>query len=242
MAHIPRIYHPEARGPGSLTIAGEAAKRLSAVMRLDRGSELLVFAGDGREWRATIETAGRSSLSARIEEMVRQDAPQPLVLETWIATIRAARLEDAIAKCIEAGADIIRPVVCEFSQRGEAVSPSRLERWQRIVIEAAEQSDRLLVPVLREPAPFEHALEGHAGALAFGDFAGRGPTDLAPLLPATGHLAFAVGPEGDFSERELTLLRQRGALGVWLGPHVLRTETAAIAGTALLRALTAARK
>jgi 16S rRNA (uracil1498-N3)-methyltransferase len=238
VAHIPRLYVPGHVAPGPFSLPAEQAKRLSAVMRAAPGDELLLFAGDGREWHARVESAAKGSVLVRVEGPSRQVAPPAVVLETWIATIRANRFELALEKCTEAGADVFRPVTCEFSQRGDAPSPAKVERWQRIVVEAAEQCGRLYLPVLQGAAKLEQALDVFQGAIVFGDREGVALDDTRRLLPASGHLALVVGPEGGFSPAEVATLRRRGGLAVSFGPYVLRSETAAIAGTALLRSLT----
>ncbi len=238
MKHIPRLYRPGHLGPGPLQLEGDDARRLGSVMRLAAGDSFVVFAGDGREWRAAVDTVSRSGLAATVSELVRQAPPPAVVLELWLAVIRPNRFELALEKCVEAGADIIRPVVCEHSQRGDEVSAAKAERWRRIVIEAAEQSGRLYLPVVEPPVPFARALGGFAGAAVFGDAAGGRAPEVAALLPQTGHVAFIVGPEGGFSPAEQAALATRGAIGLSLGPYILRAETAAIAGTALLRSLT----
>lgn len=83
-------------------------------------------------------------MSATVEDVARQASPPP-VCSYLSASDRANRFETALEKCVEAGADIIRLIVGEYSQRGDEASASRMDRWQRIVIEAAEQSGRLLV-------------------------------------------------------------------------------------------------
>jgi 16S rRNA (uracil1498-N3)-methyltransferase len=238
VAHIPRLYVPGHLAPGPLSLPAEQARRLSAVMRVASGDALLLFAGDGREWHAAVESAAKGSVLVRVEGLARQGAPPTVVLETWIATIRANRFELALEKCTEAGADVLRPVTCEFSQRGDEPSPAKVERWQRIVVEAAEQCGRLYLPVLQGAAKLDQALESFHGAIVFGDREGVALEEARRLLPASDHVAFVVGPEGGFSPAEVAALRRRGGLAVSFGPYVLRSETAAIAGTALLRSLT----
>lgn len=238
MAHIPRLYFPGTLTSGPLALDAEVAKRLVGVMRVGLGEEFLLFSGDGREWRARVTSVGRPGMTATVEDIARQASPPPVVLETWIGVIRANRFETALEKCVEAGADIIRLIVGEYSQRGDEASANRVERWQRIVVEAAEQSGRLFLPVIEPPERLPRLLDSYRGALVVADGGGRSALDIAPLLPQTGRLALAVGPEGGFSPEEAALLKRHGALSVTLGPYILRTETAAIAGTAALRALT----
>ena len=238
MAHVPRMFHAGPLGPGPLMLEGDAAKRLVGVMRVGLGEPFVLFSGDGREWRATVTSVGRPGLGATVQEIARQEPPPPVVLETWIGVIRANRFETALEKCVEAGADIIRLVVGEYSQRGEEASGSRMERWQRIIVEAAEQSGRLYVPVIEPPERLPRLLDSYRGGLVMADAAGQPAPALLPLLPSVGRLALAVGPEGGFSPEESALLKRSGALSLSLGPYILRTETAAIAGTSILRALT----
>lgn len=239
MAHIPRVYTPEHLSPGPLTLSGDTARRLTGVMRISPGEPLLLFGGDGREWRATVQSAARGAVLVAIEEQARQEPPPRAIVETWIGVVRANRLEIALEKCVEAGADIIRPVVCAFSQRGDEVSAAKVERWQRIVIEAAEQSGRLYLPVLQPPTPLTKAIAGFRGAMVVAESGGLPAERVRPLLPETGHIALVVGPEGGLSAAETAAMKQAGAVGLSLGPYILRTETAAIVGTAVLRSLTA---
>src|SRR5512139_2561771 len=228
MAHVPRVYHPGHLGPGPLTLSGDAARRLATVMRIASGDELRLFAGDGREWSATVRSWVKGAVFVEIGKQARQEAPPGVVLEAWVGTIRANRFEMALEKCVEAGADIIRPVVCEFSQRGDDVSGAKAARWQRIVIEATEQSGRLFLPVVQSPATLTHAVEAFRGAVVVAEGEGKSPAEVGALV---------VGPEGGLSAGERGQLKRAGAIEMRLGPYVLRSETAAIAGTAVLRGL-----
>jgi len=206
-------------------------------MRITDDDPLLLFGGDGKEWHATAGARSRDSIQLTVGELARQAAPPPVILEIWVGVIRATRFEEALEKIVEAGSDIIRPVVCEFSQRGEA-STTRLERWRRIAIEASEQCGRLFIPEVLAPVAFARALDAFRGAIVAAEATGESAAALTPLMPQAGHLALIVGPEGGLSPAEHQTLARRGALQLALGPYTLRTETAAIVGTATLRALT----
>ncbi|GAB4331853.1 MAG: 16S rRNA (uracil(1498)-N(3))-methyltransferase [Dehalococcoidia bacterium] len=216
-------------------LEGDAGHRLRAVLRLKAGDEFLAFAGDGREYRATVSAVTKSAVNAFVGEIVRQ-APAPAVaLETWCALVRPNRFDWAIEKCVEAGADVIRPLVTEHAARGDSASASRRQRWDRIAVEAAEQSGRLYVPVVEAPLSFAQALHRYHGALIVADAAGAPLAEIAPLLPSRGHVAVVAGPEGGLSDAEREAARHAGALLLRLGPYILRTETAAVVATAVLR-------
>jgi 16S rRNA (uracil1498-N3)-methyltransferase len=236
MANVPRIYVPGRLMPGPMTIEGEPAQRLSSVMRPRDGDEFRVFSGDGREWRATFRGARKSGVQADLGEVVRHAALPPVVLEVWCALVRPARFDWAIEKCVEAGADVIRPLLTEHGARGDGSSESRHNRWERIAIEATEQCGRLHVPVIEKASRLDELLGRHHGTLVVADASGGSLSEVRPLLPERGRLAVAVGPEGGWSEEELGRARAAGGLLLALGPHILRTETAAVVATALLRA------
>ena len=237
MKHVPRIYVPGHLGPGPLVLEADVAKRLATVMRVSPGDRLLVFSGDGREWTAEVTGADRAKLYVQVLAIARQEAPPALVVEMWLAVVRAARMDWAIEKCVEAGADVIRPVISEFCQRGDASSPAKQERWRRLAIEAAEQSGRVTVPPVESPVPFARLTGQVRGTLLVPDRSGRAWADVAPLLPPSGNVAIVIGPEGGLSERELGELRADGGVTLCLGPNILRTETAAPIAVAMVRAL-----
>lgn len=236
MKHIPRVFVAGRIGPGPFSIDGEPARHLNTVLRARPGDPVLLFSGDGREWRAEVRSATKSSTLVEVQEVSRTEGPSPIVLEVWAAPVRANRFDWLVEKCAEAGADIIRPVITEFTQRTDA-SAGKVERWRRIVIEAGEQCGRLFVPVVEPPVTLEGALKTYRGALVYGEPDGPPAAEAARLLPQSGHVALVIGPAGGLSEADIAMLKARGAVAMCFGPHLLRTETAALAGTALVRSL-----
>lgn len=234
MAHVPRVYISSAIGRGPLVIAGDAGRHLATVMRVRRGDPILLFNGDGREWTAAVDEITKSGVRVAVDGVARMEPLPAVQLQVLAGLVRAQRFEQLIEKCVEAGADVIRPLVTEFSGRGDAPSASRTSRWERIATEAAEQSGRSRLTVIGAPVSFEDAL-GQRGPFVIADGGGRTLAELKPLLPAQGTLTVLVGPEGGFSPDELARATRAGALALRLGPHIMRTETAAIAATVLLR-------
>jgi 16S rRNA (uracil1498-N3)-methyltransferase len=234
MARLVRLHIPGRLGAGPLLLDKEQSRRLTSVMRLRPGDEFLVFGGDGHEWRAVLLGTGKSRSEAEVAGLVRQAPAPPLAIDLWCGLVRTNRFDWAVEKCTEAGADIIRPLVSEHAARGEDASASRLQRWQRIATEAAEQSGRLYLPVVEPPAPFARLLDG-SRVFVLADAGGQPWDETRRLLPERGQVTVAIGPEGGFSAEEVASARARGALVTRLGPNTLRTETAAVVATALLR-------
>ena len=227
---------PEGVRPGALELSGARARHLAGSRRLRQGDEFLVFAGDGVEYRARIEDVSRERVTATVGDVTRREPRPARSVEVWCANVRATRMEWAIEKCVEAGVDVFRPITTERSVRGQELSESRRERWRRIAIEAAEQCGRLYLPVVAPVVAFHEALEGREGALVVANRGGTPWSGVANELPEHGSVVIAVGPEGGFSEDEVTRAIEAGAVVASLGPNTLRTETAAVAAVALARA------
>lgn len=237
MHHIPRLHIAGKLNSGPVVIEGEQARHLSKVMRAGPGDEVHLFNGDGREWRGAVSAVERARVVVDAGEVIRQSAALPLVVETWCGLVRPQRYDWMIEKATEAGADIIRPFLSDYTMGTREASKARMERWERLAIEASEQCGRLRVPVVEHPVAFDRLLEGAEGAIVMCDAGGESFAKAATLLPAAGHVAIAVGPEGGFSPEEVERARRRGALRVTLGPNILRTETAAVVATAMVRGL-----
>lgn len=235
MEALPRVCLPEGVGPGALQLTGARVRHLSGSRRLRKGDEFLVFAGDGAEYRAHIEDVSRERVTATVGDLTRREPRPARSVEVWCANVRATRMEWAIEKCVEAGVDVFRPITTERSVRGQELSESRRERWRRIAIEAAEQCGRLYLPVIAPVVPFHEALEGREGALVVANRDGTPWSGVAGGLPEQGPVVIAVGPEGGFSEDEVTSAIEAGAIVASLGPNTMRTETAAVVAVALAK-------
>lgn len=235
MEGLPRICVPEGVQPGALALPDAQARHLAA-RRLRSGDAFLVFAGDGTEYHARIDDASRDGVTATVLYIARQEPPPARRVEVWCANVRANRMEWAIEKCVEAGGDVFRPITTEHSARGQELSEGRLERWERIAIEAAEQCGRLYLPVVAPVVTFEAAVEAREGALVLANRDGAPWGDVTPKLPERGSFAVAIGPEGGFTDDEVTRAVDAGALVASFGPNTLRTETAAVVAVALARA------
>ncbi len=210
--------------------AGPLYRQIVAVLRMKAGDNLALLPNDGRELVGKITEVNRSGIIGDIIETKTLLAILPKIM-VCAALLKRENFELILQKCTELGASSFLPLLTERTIKKITEVPAR---WQAIVREASEQSGRGVTPVIYEPLSFEKALaktdglrrvvlhEGHGGKL--------------PSKKANEELALFIGPEGGFTEREITLAKDAGSLVVHLGDTlVMRAETAAIAGTTLLR-------
>ena len=207
---------------------------LGHVMRCRPGDGIALFNGRDGEWRATIRSFAKSGAEAKVEACLRPPADEP---GPWLlfAPVKRAPLELTIEKATELGVERLQPVLT----RRTVVGRLNAQRLAAIGIEAAEQCGRLTVPTLNPPCPLGDVVKAWPAdrTLIFADEAGAPP--LATVAAGiAGPQALLVGPEGGFEAEERAFLRGLGFVRpASLGPLILRAETAAIAGLAVLRAL-----
>ena len=249
MSATPRLYvAPDLIEGGDLVIDGDQAHYLTRVMRLGAGDPVRVFNGRHGEWDATLGASTKSTATLQLGARVREQAGVP---DVWLlfAPLKKARTDFVVEKAVELGAAEIRPVLTERTD-AETV---RVDRLQRLAIEAAEQTERLDVPPIRDAAKLMPLLSGwDAGrVLLFADEAGddaerpwggevgraRPAEEVLRSLP-DGPAAILIGPEGGFSAAERSHLRKQTFVRpVSLGPRILRAETAALAVLALWQSI-----
>lgn len=225
---IKSVYIPEPRIEDDVFCIRDDEHRHLSVARAEVGEAIEVFDGKGSVWTTMIVAVDRRETRARVAD-TRQVAPDPHELILGQSLIRASAFEFALEKAVETGVTRIIPIV---AARSNVKDVRRQDRWTRIIVEAAKQSKRYYLPVLDEPTSFSKALEFKAPTRIL--FAERNGVALKPAI--TGAPVFyLVGPEGGWTEGEMDAAHQNGFALVGLGPTILRSETAAVVATALLR-------
>jgi 16S rRNA (uracil1498-N3)-methyltransferase len=211
-----------------LRITGDEMRHL-VVTRVEKGETLEAFDGTGMVWTIMVESVGRGEVLARVTEKRKVD-PDAWGLILAMALVRTAAFEFALEKAAEIGVSRIIPFQ---AGRSNIANPgSHRERWLRIIQEATKQSKRYRIPVLDEPLRFDQILTIPARSRVM--FVERDGGPLKPTVVGPPVL-FLIGPEGGWSQDEVERARDKGFACVGLGSGVLKAETAAIVGGALIR-------
>jgi 16S rRNA (uracil1498-N3)-methyltransferase len=232
-----RRFFVDAVHAGRATITGPDAHHLTRVLRVEPGQQFEI-SDNQSVYLAEVESARKDLVSFSIRERVPEAEPE--VRTTILAAlIRFERLEWIIEKATELGVERVVPVRAERSEKGLAqAAGKRMSRWNRIVREASEQSRRAKLPEILAPATFAEALQTPSVYRYVLEEAGAPP--ILSALPARrvrgDCVALLVGPEGGWTDRERELTRAAGWCAVSLGAEILRAETAAIAGLAIINA------
>ena len=231
--------------PGRVTLSEEESRHLRDVLRLRAGDEAQVFDGEGHEFACVVREVGGRREGATLEVRAPAEPPSPeppLVLTLAVALLKGEKFDLVVQKATELGAAHVVPVETKRADvrlRDERDTSKRVERWRRLALEAAKQSGRARVPVVREPTSFASFVGGVTHLLeARVLFAEGGGATLNSLPTVSGRLSAVValvGPEGGWADEEVELAREHGWHIVTLGGRTLRAETAALTACVLMQ-------
>ena len=238
---VARIFSDTAVTTGSsVELTGNPATHIYKVLRLRAGDSLVVFDGSGAEYAATIETASRSAVAVIVGDGHEPGTESPLDVTLLQGICRGQRMDLLVQKSTELGVAAIRPVACERSvvRLDDARARRKVLHWRQIAISACEQSGRVRIPEVADPAPLERALTELAALpgtrLLLDPAADR---SLGEALDSPEAVVLLVGPEGGLSGGERRAAIAAGFRAASLGPRILRTETAPLAALSLIQYL-----
>ncbi len=198
--------------------------RVARVLRLRDADEITLLDGMGGEVRARLEAAD----CVVLERRAAGGEPSHR-LTVWQALLRGDHLEPVIRHGTELGITRFNLFVSERCVARD-LSPRRLERLQAVAREAAEQSERGIVPQVAAPVTYADALRTAASGsvLLFERHDGKRLTEMGPPP------SVFIGPEGGFSPAEVEEAERAGVTIAGLGPRILRSETVAVAACAVI--------
>ncbi|KAL5788030.1 hypothetical protein ACOSP7_004979 [Xanthoceras sorbifolium] len=234
---LPRFFSqvlPSSKG-GVVRVEGDEFWHMTKVLRLNANDRVELFNGKGGLIEGCIQRINRSGL-----DIVALEDPK-LVLPHYtqwhvvaaFGTLKGGRADWLIEKCTELGAHSVTPLLTE---RSPSISENRVDRLQRVILAASKQCQRLHEMILNPPTKIDGLLPIVAQSkLSFVAIA-EGTPLVSALTSSSKESSglIIVGPEGDFTEKEVNMIMEAGAIAVGLGPHRLRVETATIALLATL--------
>lgn len=205
---------------------------LKNVLRMPEGAAVRVFNGRDGEWLSFLSYTGKKEAALCLQECLRAQPEISRRICLAFAPIKKARMDFLVEKAVELGAHELQPVLTQNTE----VRTIRDDRLDQQIKEAAEQCERLDLPVLKPLLKMDAFLTTYKDIPVL---ACLERTDADLLKNVAGGLdrdfAVLIGPEGGFSKEEASLLqKQDNVVPVSLGPHILRSETAALAALSLV--------
>jgi len=226
----PRLHVDAGLSDGAeIALEKDQAHYLRNVMRLGHGATLKLFNGRDGEWRAAVDHVSKNRVDVALLEQLRPQTSEP---DLWLlfAPIKGKRIDTIAEKAGELGVSELRPVLTERT----VVSRVNTDRLAANAREAAEQCERLTLPMVHEPEKLSSVIAAWPDdrRMLFADERANAAPIAEALSGAVpgGKWAVLIGPEGGFAPGEQELVRGLPqALPVSLGPRLLRADTAAFA-------------
>jgi 16S rRNA (uracil1498-N3)-methyltransferase len=236
---LPHFFAGAPEPGGAVILEARDARHAIGSLRLRAGDEFTSSDGRGALARCRILRAEGSVVEAEVVERTEEPPPEPR-LTVMLAPPKGDRLAWAVQKLTEVGADAI--ALAETARSVRRWSGDRRSRAGRrlgaVAREAAMQSRRRFLPEVDGPDPWDDALRAAAARGPVVVLWERAENPLSEVLPGSPptEITVVVGPEGGLSEEEARAAEAAGGRLASLGPHILRTETAAVVGAALVLA------
>lgn len=224
---------------------GDSFHHLVRVSRKKVSDEIEVLNGTGQAFQVRLEKIGKTSAEGKI--ISHRDLPQPKKPHVHLAFCfpKPANFELVLEKAVELGCAGVTPILSDYSQiTSKADFPlKKMDRWQRIIKAATEQTGRADLMPLRGPVAlvdFVTQINQNPQALCLFLYEGKTPLELKAYLRSTNlnvldEVWALVGSEGGFSKEEVTLLNDKGFSPITMGEQILRTETACVSILSVLK-------
>lgn len=218
---------------GTIVVRGNDAVHMTKVLRMKKGERVTACDLSGHDYETIVAELG-AEVSLDIVSVRPSETEPPYRATVYQSLVRGDRFEVVLQKATELGATEIVPVItsrCTVKlEPNSADSKKKLERWQRIVYEAAKQCGRGSIPTVREPMYYRAAAQEAArAALPLFCYEGEGTRPLTEQLDVTedpADISIMIGPEGGYEVAEAEYAAELGMRMTGLGRRILRTETA----------------
>lgn len=230
-----RRFFVEKFESGRAALRGEPAQHLGRVLRAEPGQLYELSDGKG-VWLGRVEAVKRDAIEFALVEQLPVSEPR-LRIALLLSIIKFDRFEWCLEKAVELGVAEIVPLAAARSEKALiAAAAKRSRRWEKILLESAQQARRLRPPTLLSAMrPAEAFQDSRAGLKLFLSERSEAPAICKVLENLPGEsAALAIGPEGGWTDAEVEAARGTGFTEASLGGNILRTETAVIAALAML--------
>jgi 16S rRNA (uracil1498-N3)-methyltransferase len=223
------VIAPAQLSPPQIVLNANQQHYLSRVLRLRSGDHFIAMDGQGNGWLAELQ-----SDQAKILEKIDARSELPISVTLILALPKGNGFDDVVRQVTELGVSCIAPVISDRTLLNP--SPHKLERWRRIAQEAAEQSERQIVPTILEPIPFRDRLSKNSNDRRFICLARGSSAHLLDVLleQKFSEITLAIGPEGGWTDPEVEQAIAANYQPISLGRRILRAVTAPITALSLI--------
>ena len=233
---INRFYFKDSLETGStVKLHSVMTHHMVTVLRLKPQNQVKLFNNKEGEFLGTVLSIDKEEISVSVDLQIRVPSEDFVKFHIALSLTKGDRMDYAIQKSVELGVTSLTPLYAQFSKvkiKNKDHLENKLRHWDRIILNASQQCGRLSLPQVREPRSLPELIEESRGTtFVLLDASGRKKLNEVSFKR---DLYLLVGPEGGFSDEELTYARKKAEI-VSLGPRTLRSETAPVVALSILQ-------
>ena len=234
-----RFYHSNPLDLNQIIILDEfSSHHALRVMRVKVDDFLVLFNGDGFEYRGRVSDINKKTINVEILSKEKNNSESPININLFQSISSNEKMDMVIQKATELGVSSIQPIFTSRSTVKLSLDriKKRLIHWRQVSISACGQSGRSKIPTIKSPIGFDRFVEGistNSLNLLLHPDNSKESSNLPNKY--SGDINIFIGPEGGFSQDEVLLLKKQNCINIQLGSRILRTETAPLAIIAILQ-------
>lgn len=235
---MPRFFMDTVSGPEAV-LSGENARHIAKSLRMQTGQSITLCDGKAHDYLGEIVEISDETVRVKIRE-VQECLSEPHVKVTLCQGIpKSDKMDWIVQKAVELGVFQIVPTLTSrcISRPCEKSAHKKVQRWQKISRQAAQQSGRGIIPEVTEFTTLKHAAaDGKGQKILF--YEGGGEPLSTAVDAESSDITIYIGPEGGFAPDEVQLIKEADGCAATLGPRILRTETAPLTALTAIMLLT----
>lgn len=223
----------------NIIINGEDASHITKVLRIKKGEEIQVSNGNKLEFIGKVVDLNKNEVHLEIIKTYNNTSETSINITIYQGLTKGSKMDLVIQKCVELGVKSFVPintyrVVVELNNKQD----KKIQRWQKIALEAAKQSKRGVIPEVKDIIPLKELdkefCRNDINIIAYENEKEVRLKKLLTEFPDVRNIGIVIGPEGGLTEEEINYLKEAGGKTITLGDRILRTETAGMCITSMV--------
>jgi len=219
------------------TITGENAKHIEKSLRMKKGEKITLVDSCGIQHNGIIDNIMPNSVTVKVCESFKCENEPSVTVTLYQALPKGDKMDLIVQKAVELGVTEIVPIISArcISRPDQRSLNKKAERWQKIALQAAQQSRRGIIPQVKRALSLKQAvanLQGDSCNIIFYECGGEKVGSI--IKPNIGHINMFIGSEGGFELQEVESVVEKGGKPATLGKRVLRAETAPLAALSVI--------
>lgn len=223
-----------------IILDGESARHIAKSLRMRVGDVICVTDGGGDDYGCQIEEITKDEVVLKVCYKQACESEPSCRVTIYQGVPKSSKMEDIIQKCVELGVCEIVPTLTKrcVSRPDDKAAGKKNQRYQKIALEAAQQSGRGIVPKIENMKSLRQAIAEDESDVKIVFYEGGGEKLADIVKPDTESVSVFIGPEGGFEQEEVEQIEASGGVRATLGKRILRTQTAPVAALTAIMLLT----